>query len=120
MLYCSYSVRIDKSSLPINRDTSQKVCEVTEQPSLEAKGNDKSEFGAILADVVGNMKAPITVLNVTLMGAFRSDAHVGTWSYPPTVLDCSHWCLPGVPDAWNELVLSYILTNGEFLVMHLC
>ncbi|XP_020398281.1 protein trichome berefringence-like 7 isoform X1 [Zea mays] len=93
-------------------DTSQKVCEVTEQPSSEAKGNDKSEFGAILSDVVTNMKVPITVLNVTLMGAFRSDAHVGTWSYPPTILDCSHWCLPGVPDAWNELVFSYLLTNG--------
>ena len=99
---------------------SQKVCEVTEQPSLEAKGNDKSEFGATLADVVANMKVPITVLNVTLMGAFRSDAHVGTWSYPPTVLDCSHWCLPGVPDAWNELVFSYLLTNGEFLSMLRC
>ncbi|XP_020398282.1 protein trichome berefringence-like 7 isoform X2 [Zea mays] len=95
-----------------DRDTSQKVCEVTEQPSSEAKGNDKSEFGAILSDVVTNMKVPITVLNVTLMGAFRSDAHVGTWSYPPTILDCSHWCLPGVPDAWNELVFSYLLTNG--------
>ncbi|KAF8779449.1 hypothetical protein HU200_002723 [Digitaria exilis] len=98
-------------------DTSQKVCEVTEQPSSEAKGNDKSEFGAILADVVANMKVPITVLNVTLMGAFRSDAHVGTWSYPPTILDCSHWCLPGVPDAWNELVFSYLLTNGESSAM---
>ena len=93
------------------------MCEVTEQPSSEAKGNDKSEFGAILADVVTNMKVPITVLNVTLMGAFRSDAHVGAWSYPPTILDCSHWCLPGVPDAWNELIFSYLLTNGEFLVM---
>jgi hypothetical protein len=66
------------------------------------------------------MKVPITVLNVTLMGAFRSDAHVGTWSYPPTVLDCSHWCLPGVPDAWNELVFSYLLTNGELLSMLRC
>ncbi|PWZ12008.1 Protein trichome berefringence-like 7 [Zea mays] len=47
-----------------DRDTSQKVCEVTEQPSSEAKGNDKSEFGAILSDVVTNMKVPITVLNV--------------------------------------------------------
>ncbi|OEL17630.1 Protein trichome berefringence-like 7 [Dichanthelium oligosanthes] len=101
-------------------DTSQKVCEVTEQPSSEAKGNDKSEFGAILADVVANMKVPITVLNVTLMGAFRTDAHVGTWSYPPTILDCSHWCLPGVPDAWNELIFSYLLTNGEFLAMLRC
>ncbi|XP_062227557.1 protein trichome berefringence-like 7 isoform X2 [Phragmites australis] len=55
----------------------QKVCEVTEQPTAEAKGNDRREFGDILADVVANMSVPVTILNVTLMGAFRSDAHIG-------------------------------------------
>ncbi|RWV91505.1 hypothetical protein GW17_00046207 [Ensete ventricosum] len=45
------------------------------------------------------------------MGASRSDAHIGTWSHPASILDCSHWCLPGVPDAWNELVFSHLLTN---------
>lgn len=95
----------------------QKVCEVTEQPTTEAKGNDRREFGDILADVVANMSVPVTILNVTLMGAFRSDAHIGLWSHPNTILDCSHWCLPGVPDAWNELVFSHLLTNGEFLIM---
>jgi len=93
-------------------DLNQTICEVTEKPSPEAKGNDKSELGDILADVVAKMDIPINVLNVTLMGAFRTDAHVGAWSYPPTILDCSHWCLPGVPDAWNELVFSYLFTNG--------
>ncbi|CAL4972845.1 unnamed protein product [Urochloa decumbens] len=90
----------------------QKVCEVTEQPTTEAKGNDRREFEDILADVVANTSVPVTVLNVTLMGAFRSDAHIGLWSHPNTILDCSHWCLPGVPDAWNELVFSHLLTNG--------
>ncbi|GJN16985.1 hypothetical protein PR202_gb04021 [Eleusine coracana subsp. coracana] len=89
----------------------QKVCEVTEQPTAEAKGDDRREFGDILADVVANLSVPITILNVTLMGAFRSDAHIGIWSHPNTILDCSHWCLPGVPDAWNELVFSHLLTN---------
>lgn len=92
--------------------SNQKVCEVTEKPTTEAKGTDRTEFGNILADVVANMSIPITVLNVTLMGAFRSDAHIGIWSHPSTILDCSHWCLPGVPDTWNELVFSHLLTNG--------
>ncbi|CAL9751244.1 unnamed protein product [Musa acuminata subsp. burmannicoides] len=90
----------------------QKACEVTEQPLSVAKANDRSEFADILAEVVANMTVPVTVLNVTLMGASRSDAHIGTWSHPSSILDCSHWCLPGVPDAWNELVFSYLLTNG--------
>eukprot|EP00267_Zea_mays_P056481 XP_023156517.1 putative DUF231 domain containing family protein isoform X3 [Zea mays] len=93
----------------------QKVCEVTQQPTAEANGNDRREFGDILAGVVANMSVPVTVLNVTLMGAFRSDAHIGLWSHPNTILDCSHWCLPGVPDAWNELVFSHLLTNVTLL-----
>ncbi|KAG6472202.1 protein trichome berefringence-like 7 isoform X1 [Zingiber officinale] len=89
----------------------QKACEVTQQPLSVAKSDDRSEFADIIAKVVGNMTVPVTVLNVTLMGAFRSDAHIGTWSHPSSILDCSHWCLPGVPDAWNELVFFHLLAN---------
>lgn len=94
--------------------SNQTACVITEQPLSVAKANDRSEFANIIADVAGNMTVPVTVLNVTLMGAFRSDAHIGTWSHPSSILDCSHWCLPGVPDAWNELVFSYLLTTGKF------
>ncbi|KAL1112377.1 hypothetical protein V6Z11_D02G122100 [Gossypium hirsutum] len=27
------------------------------------------------------------------------------------VPDCSHWCLPGLPDIWNEIFLSYLLAD---------
>ncbi|PKA55211.1 hypothetical protein AXF42_Ash003848 [Apostasia shenzhenica] len=90
----------------------QKACEVTTRPTLEAKGNHRSEFSDIIAEVVANMSVPVTVLNVTLMGAYRSDAHIGTWSHPASILDCSHWCLPGVPDAWNELVFASLYGHG--------
>lgn len=93
--------------------SNKKVCDMTQQPSSEAKGDDRSEFGEILAEVVGKMRVSVNVLNVTLMGAFRSDAHIGPWTHPSSVFDCSHWCLPGVPDAWNELVFSYLLANGK-------
>ncbi|KAG6468387.1 hypothetical protein ZIOFF_073063 [Zingiber officinale] len=93
--------------------SNQKVCKVTKQPLSEAKANDRSEFADIISEVIGNMSVPVTVLNVTSMGAYRSDAHVGAWSYPPTILDCSHWCLPGVPDTWNELLFSYLPRKGE-------
>jgi len=65
---------------------------------------------------VANMSVPVTILNVTFMGAFRSDAYIGLSRHPNTILDCSHWCLLGVLDAWNELVFSHLLTNGEFLI----
>lgn len=93
----------------------QQACEATHQPTSEANGAiavDRIELVDIITDVVAKMRAPVTVLNVTAMGALRSDAHIGTWSHPSPTLDCSHWCLPGVPDAWNELVLSYLLRKG--------
>ncbi|KAK1267015.1 hypothetical protein QJS04_geneDACA009027 [Acorus gramineus] len=94
-------------------DVDQKGCEVTRHPMPEPKGNIHAELSDVISVVVGKMRAPVTLLNVTLMGAFRGDAHIGTWSYPPSVLDCSHWCLPGVPDSWNELIFSYLLMNSS-------
>ncbi|KAK8960320.1 hypothetical protein KSP40_PGU009956 [Platanthera guangdongensis] len=91
----------------------QNACEVTNRPTLEAQGNVRSEFTDIIAEVVGKIAVPVTVLNVTMMGAFRSDAHIGTWSHPSSILDCSHWCLPGVPDAWNELVFASLLRDAQ-------
>ncbi|RCV14296.1 hypothetical protein SETIT_2G414200v2 [Setaria italica] len=61
------------------------------------------------------------VLNVTLMTAQRRDGHPSVYnnvvpssSRTTTTpagqrADCSHWCLPGVPDAWNELLYALIV-----------
>ncbi|OMP05290.1 hypothetical protein COLO4_08944 [Corchorus olitorius] len=86
-------------------------CKVTRRPWSKTKGRDHSRISDIIIDVVKKMTTPVTVLHVTPMGAFRSDAHVGTWSDNPSVADCSHWCLPGVPDTWNEILLSMMLSD---------
>ncbi|KAJ0924365.1 putative PC-Esterase [Helianthus annuus] len=87
------------------------TCKVTENPLVQSKSEYseyRSQFSDIIREVVNNMTVPVTVMHVTPMGSYRSDAHVGTWSDNPTVPDCSHWCLPGVPDAWNEIMFSYL------------
>ncbi|KAL5776732.1 hypothetical protein ACOSP7_009658 [Xanthoceras sorbifolium] len=88
-------------------------CKVTRRPSSESKGRDRSPISDIIIKVVKRMAVPVTVMHVTPMGAFRSDAHVGTWSDNPSVPDCSHWCLPGVPDTWNEILFSLLLSKNE-------
>ncbi|KAL2498608.1 Protein trichome berefringence-like 7 [Abeliophyllum distichum] len=88
-------------------------CNVTKFPLLEAGGKDNSPFSDAVFEVVNNMTVPVTVLHITPMSAYRSDAHVGTWSDRPSLSDCSHWCLPGVPDMWNEIVISYLLGSNE-------
>ncbi|KAK8594097.1 hypothetical protein V6N13_125907 [Hibiscus sabdariffa] len=93
------------------RGRNRNSCKVTRLPWLKTKGKDRSRISDTIIDVVKKMRAPVTVLHVTPMGAFRSDAHVGTWSDNKSIADCSHWCLPGVPDTWNEILLSMMLSK---------
>ncbi|KAB1210310.1 Protein trichome berefringence-like 7 [Morella rubra] len=94
-------------------DQTRRFCNVTQHPLSEARGRDRSLFSDTVLEVVKNMTVPVTVLDITSMSALRSDAHVGNWSDIPLTPDCSHWCLPGVPDMWNEIVLSYLLSNYD-------
>ena len=87
---------------------SHRFCNVTRYPLSETGGRDKSPFSDAILEVVKNVTVPITVLNITSMSAFRSDAHVGEWNDNLPVPDCSHWCLPGVPDMWNEILLFFL------------
>ncbi|KAL3504351.1 hypothetical protein ACH5RR_034192 [Cinchona calisaya] len=86
-------------------------CKVTKEPMSKLNGSDRHPFSDVIIDIAKNLSIPVTVLHVTPMAAFRSDAHLGTWSDNPSVPDCSHWCLPGVPDAWNEMLFSYMLSH---------
>ncbi|KAL3752070.1 hypothetical protein ACJRO7_012827 [Eucalyptus globulus] len=71
----------------------------------------------ILEYVMKGMKTPVFYLNITRITGLRKDAHPSIYRKPnlteeerrSPVQDCSHWCLPGVPDTWNELLYSQIL-----------
>ncbi|KAK6924235.1 PC-Esterase [Dillenia turbinata] len=91
-----------------NSDQRHGICNVTQFPMSEITGKDQNLFTDTIPEVVKNVTVPVTVLQITSMSAFRSDAHVGSQSDNPSFLDCSHWCLPGVPDAWNEIFLSHL------------
>jgi len=65
------------------------------------------------------MKNPVTLLNVTSLTNFRKDGHPSIFGKNVTAgikvssrrQDCSHWCLPGVPDAWNELIYATLFQH---------
>lgn len=62
----------------------------------------------------------VQLINTTQLTQCRKDAHTTIYrkqwrpltelqkKFPHRAADCSHWCLPGVPDIWNELLLAYI------------
>ncbi|TYK04348.1 protein trichome berefringence-like 7 [Cucumis melo var. makuwa] len=86
-------------------------CDVSEKPLNETKGKEKSEKSDIIMEVLEKKmkRVPVKIMHLTPMGSYRSDAHVGNWGDNPSLQDCGHWCLPGFPDIWNEIIISYFL-----------
>ncbi|GKV06043.1 hypothetical protein SLEP1_g17977 [Rubroshorea leprosula] len=77
-----------------------------------------NEMMSVVASVVERMKVPVTVVNVTQISEYRIDAHASVYTETggkllteeqradPKNADCIHWCLPGVPDTWNQILLA--------------
>ncbi|KAI3901104.1 hypothetical protein MKW92_040651 [Papaver armeniacum] len=47
------------------------------------------------------------VLDITGLSELRADAHPSTAGGKKHV-DCMHWCLPGITDTWNDLLMAYL------------
>lgn len=70
--------------------------------------------------VVKKLSSKVSVLNITQLSEYRKDGHPSIhrkfWenlsqeqlSKPSTYSDCIHWCLPGVPDVWNEFLFHFL------------
>ncbi|XP_010522061.1 PREDICTED: protein trichome birefringence-like 43 [Tarenaya hassleriana] len=55
--------------------------------------------------VIGEMKNKVKLLDVTFLSQLRKDGHPSVFGLGGhRVADCSHWCLAGVPDTWNQLL----------------
>lgn len=78
----------------------------------------------IVEDVLGQLKVKVTVLNITQLSEFRKDGHTSVFgerkgklltnqqrSDPKNYADCIHWCLPGIPDTWNEILYALLLQD---------
>ncbi|KAL8039061.1 hypothetical protein ABFS82_10G011000 [Erythranthe guttata] len=65
----------------------------------------------------------VEYLNITHLSDYRKDAHPSIYkeflpppneeqlSNPKSYSDCVHWCLPGVPDVWNQIIYDYIIKS---------
>uniref|UniRef100_A0A0D9W6Y4 Uncharacterized protein n=1 Tax=Leersia perrieri TaxID=77586 RepID=A0A0D9W6Y4_9ORYZ len=77
----------------------------------------------ILEQVLRQMKTPVIYLNISTMTDYRKDGHPSVYRVryeteeermaAVAKQDCSHWCLPGVPDTWNELLYASLLQAGK-------
>ncbi|XP_019420515.1 PREDICTED: protein trichome birefringence-like 2 [Lupinus angustifolius] len=76
-----------------------------------------------LDNVISKMKTPVIYMNISRLTDYRKDGHPSIYRMDYKTAeervaaelhqDCSHWCLPGVPDTWNELLYASLLKYGK-------
>ena len=79
---------------------------------------------AVEESVIQSMRLPVSFIKITALSEFRKDAHTSVHTLrrgklltaeqqadPATFADCIHWCLPGLPDTWNEFLYARIASR---------
>ncbi|KAL5989606.1 hypothetical protein ACLOJK_010499 [Asimina triloba] len=117
-----------RSVSPVHKSGNQWCYNQTQPNSVEIYGDS---FPRRLTEVVEkqlrHMKTPVKYLNITHLSRYRKDAHASVYTsrrgklltkeqqmHPKEHADCSHWCLPGLPDTWNVLMyMSTLLFQKE-------
>ncbi|AQK93308.1 uncharacterized protein LOC100501717 [Zea mays] len=87
-------------------------------------GTDWDLFAAAQRVTRSMEKVPVRFVDVTALSEIRKDAHTSVHTLrqgklltpeqkanPRKFADCIHWCLPGVPDTWNQFVYGHIVSS---------
>ncbi|XP_021811928.1 protein trichome birefringence-like 14 isoform X2 [Prunus avium] len=78
-----------------------------------AGGSEVVQEGSSDLVIDGALKGTkIKILDITALSQLRDEGHISHYSIRGKgnagINDCLHWCLPGIPDAWNELLVAQI------------
>ncbi|KAK7300122.1 hypothetical protein RJT34_10957 [Clitoria ternatea] len=75
-------------------------------------GPDPAEL--VLEKVLRGMSKSkhVYLLNISTLSQLRKDGHPSVYGHGGhRDMDCSHWCLPGLPDTWNLLLYAALFQN---------
>nr|XP_028953506.1 protein trichome birefringence-like 43 isoform X1 [Malus domestica] len=66
----------------------------------------------VVERVLRSISNPVHLLNVTTLSQLRKDGHPSVYGHGGhRDMDCSHWCLAGVPDTWNQLLYASLIQS---------
>ncbi|CAB4273068.1 unnamed protein product [Prunus armeniaca] len=78
-------------------------------PDYPGKAHPAEE---VVEKVLRSMSKPVHLLDVTTLSQLRKDGHPSVYGLGGhRGMDCSHWCLAGVPDTWNVLLYAALTQN---------
>ena len=96
---------------------------ITEPETNDTKLEAEPLNNVFISEVVKQMEYEnrnVQLLNITYLTGFRKDGHPANNREPgigdSAFQDCSHWCLPGVPDTWNELLYARLILKIFFFL----
>ncbi|XP_073119528.1 protein trichome birefringence-like 43 [Henckelia pumila] len=81
-------------------------CKGQMEPLKYLGGQGRHPGEIVLERVLNSMAKPVHLLNVTMASQLRIDGHPSDYwgGGHAAISDCTHWCLAGVPDIWNEFL----------------
>eukprot|EP00268_Persea_americana_P015913 TRINITY_DN1751_c2_g1_i1.p1 TRINITY_DN1751_c2_g1~~TRINITY_DN1751_c2_g1_i1.p1 ORF type:complete len:276 (-),score=58.23 TRINITY_DN1751_c2_g1_i1:205-1032(-) len=75
--------------------------------SGDTVSQDESQDTIVAGAVEGT---GVRLLDITAISQLRDEGHISRYSIKATegMRDCLHWCLPGIPDTWNEILFAQL------------
>ena len=66
---------------------------------------------AVVKRALSKIQNPVTLLDVTTLSLLRKDGHPSIYGIGgASGMDCTHWCIAGVPDTWNQILYNIIVS----------
>ncbi|XP_051131796.1 protein trichome birefringence-like 34 isoform X2 [Andrographis paniculata] len=101
--------------------------EMIKEVGYRGKGTDPKMMRMVEAtiDDLERRGLNVQMINITQLSEYRKEGHPSIYrkqwepltqeqlADPLGYADCVHWCLPGVPDVWNELLYAYIFNHTQ-------
>ncbi|KAH6828082.1 TRICHOME BIREFRINGENCE-LIKE 38 [Perilla frutescens var. hirtella] len=85
------------------------TCAVEKEPDKGPTNSTKKSAGdKIVNEVLSTLKKPVYLLDITALSELRKDGHPTKYNRGHG-MDCSHWCIPGLPDSWNQLLYAALI-----------
>ncbi|XP_010490531.1 PREDICTED: protein trichome birefringence-like 35 [Camelina sativa] len=90
-----------------------------EEESYWGSGSDIQTM-RMVKRVLERLGPKVSVINITQLSEYRKDGHPSVYrkfwepltkdrlNKPASYSDCTHWCVPGVPDVWNQLLYHFL------------
>jgi hypothetical protein len=123
MCICKCNIRSLDWNNPDGIKCSKETAPILNMTTPLNVGTD-SRLLVVEANVTQSMNVPVYLLNITTLSEYRKDAHTSIYTTrqgqllteeqqadPKIYADCIHWCLPGLPDTWNEFLYTHIISH---------